>query len=78
MLGGPTKTHFKNMKREIFIYLLIAVSSLLMISYLPHMFLDGLVSNDTKFNIQVGVTIFWACGLTMLGVDIVKKRKGLK
>ena len=66
------------MKREIFIYLLIATSSLLMISYLPHMFLDGLVSNETKFNITVGVTIFWALGLTALGVDIVKKRKGLK
>ena len=66
------------MKLEIFIYLLIATSSLLMISYLPHMFLDGLVSNETKFNITVGVTIFWALGLTALGVDIVKKRKGLK
>jgi len=66
------------MKREIFIYLLIATSSLLMISYVPHMFLDGFVSDETKFNITVGVTIFWALGLTALGVDIVKKRKGLK
>jgi len=66
------------MKREVFIYLLIATSSLLMISYLPHMFLDGLVSDELKFNITVGITICWAIGLIALGVDIVKKRTGLK
>ena len=66
------------MKGEIAIYLLIATGSLLMISYVPHMFLDGLVSEELKQNITVGLTIFWALGLTALGVDIVKKRKGLK
>ena len=66
------------MKAEIAIYLLIATGSLLMISYVPHMFLDGLVSEDLKQNITIGLTIFWALGLTALGVDIVKKRKGLK
>ncbi|MDH3325234.1 MAG: hypothetical protein OEM38_00790 [Gammaproteobacteria bacterium] len=66
------------MKAEIAIYLLIAMGSLLMISFIPHMLLDGLVSNDLKENITVGVTIFWAIGLAALGLDIVKKRKGLK
>ncbi|MDH5256928.1 MAG: hypothetical protein OEX07_02940 [Gammaproteobacteria bacterium] len=66
------------MKGEIAIYLLIAAGSLLMISYVPHMLLDGLIDEDLKETITVGVTIFWAAGLTALGVDIVKKRKGLK
>jgi len=66
------------MKAEIAIYLLIAMGSLLMISFIPHMLLDGLVSNELKENITVGVTIFWAIGLAALGMDIVKKRKGLK
>ena len=64
--------------RETLIYLMIAVSSLLMISYVPHMFLDGLIDNDLKVKIQIGITIAWAIGLFFLGLDIVKKRKGLK
>jgi len=66
------------MKAEVAIYLLIAAGSLLMISYVPHMLLDGLVSNELKENITVGITIFWAFGLAALGFDIVQKRKGLK
>jgi len=42
------------------------------------MFLDGLIEDDLKVNIQIGITIAWAIGLFFLGVDIVKKRKGLK
>lgn len=57
------------------VYLLVAIGSLLMISYIPHMFLDGLVEEDTKTNVQIGVTIVWAIGLTGLGWDIVKKRR---
>lgn len=64
--------------RETLIYLFVALSSLIMISYIPHMFLDGLIEDDLKVKIQVGVTIAWAIGLFFLGVDIVKKRKGLK
>ena len=66
------------MVRETIIYLFIALSSLLMISYVPHMFLDGLIDDDLKVKIQIGITIVWAIGLFFLGVDIVKKRKGLK
>lgn len=66
------------MKREIAVYLLIATSSLLMISFLPHMLIGGLVEESLEKNIQIIVTIVWAIGLTALGVDIVKKRKGLK
>ncbi len=66
------------MIRETLIYLFVGISSLVMISYLPHMFLDGLVEDELKVKIQIGVTIAWAIGLFFLGMDIVKKRKGLK
>jgi len=66
------------MKVEIAIYLMIAITSLLMISYMPHMFLNGYVSQETEDNVQIIVTIGWAIGLCALGVDIVRKRKGLK
>jgi len=65
------------MKREIAIYLLIATSSLLMISFMPHMFLDGLVSQETEDKVQIIITIVWFLGLCGLGVDIVRKRRGM-
>jgi len=61
--------------REGAVYLLIAAGSLLMISYLPHMFLDGIVDDDTKVQIQIGVTIFWALLLAGLGWDIIRNRR---
>jgi len=64
------------MKGEIAVYLLIACGSLLMISFMPHMFLDGLVEQETEDKIQVIVTVLWAIGLCGLGVDIVRKRTG--
>jgi len=65
------------MKREIAIYLLIATSSLLMISFMPHMFLEGLVSQETEDKVQIIVTIVWFLGLCGLGIDIVRKRRGM-
>ena len=65
------------MKKEIAVYLLIASSSLLMISFMPHMFLDGIVTQETEDKIQIIVTVVWALGLCGLGIDIVRKRRGL-
>ncbi|MDH5230434.1 MAG: hypothetical protein OEY38_10260 [Gammaproteobacteria bacterium] len=65
-------------KREAAVYLLIAFGSLLMISYVPHMFLDGLIEDSLKKKITIFLTISWAIGLTILGWDIVRKRSGKK
>jgi hypothetical protein len=66
------------MNKEVFVYLMIGASSLLMISYLPHMFLTGYVEDSTVSKVQIGITIIWAIGLIFIGMDIVKKRRGLK
>lgn len=66
------------MNKEAFVYLMIAASSLLMVSFLPHMFLEGYVEENTITKIQIGVTIVWGVGLFFVGMDIVKKRRGLK
>ncbi|MDH5300298.1 MAG: hypothetical protein OEW58_02920 [Gammaproteobacteria bacterium] len=60
--------------REGAVYILIGIGSLLMISYLPHMFLDGLIEDETKVQIQIGVTLVWALILGALGWDIIKRR----
>lgn len=62
-------------KREIFIYLLVACSSLFIISYVVHMFVGGLVSEETENQITIGVLIGWALMLTLLGLDIARKRR---
>ena len=64
------------MKMEIAIYLLIAAGSLLMISFMPHMFLEGLVTQETEDKVQIIITTLWALGLCGLGIDIVRKRRG--
>ncbi len=61
--------------REGLVYLLIAAGSLLLISYLPHMFIGGLVEEETETKIQIGVTAVWAIGLAFLGWDIVRRRR---
>jgi hypothetical protein len=60
---------------EIIVYIIIGIGSLMIVSYLPHMFLDGLIEDDTKFNIQVGVTVVWFFVLAALGWDIGKARR---
>ena len=61
--------------RETVVYILIGLGSLLMISDLPHMFLDGLVEEEMMKKIQYGVTIFWFFVLAGLGWDIVRRRR---
>ncbi|MDH5218930.1 MAG: hypothetical protein OEX19_14610 [Gammaproteobacteria bacterium] len=63
-------------KSEIAIYLFVALSSLLMISYTVRMFAEGILEEEKIVQIQIVVTIIWAIGLTALGWDIAKKRRG--
>ena len=62
--------------RETIIYIFIGLSSLLVISYVPYMFLDGILDAELVTKIQVIVTCVWAIGLGFLGWDIVRKRRG--
>ncbi len=61
--------------RETLIYLLIGCSSLLIVSFVPHMLLEGIVSVEMEHKITIGVTIFWFFVLSGLGWDIVRKRR---
>ena len=61
--------------RESAVYLLIGAGSLLMITYLPHMFLAGIVEDDTKVMLQIGAGVVWFFILAALGWDIVRRRR---
>lgn len=60
---------------EVIVYIIIGIGSLMIVSYLPHMFLDGLIEDDTKTNVQISVTVVWFFVLAALGWDIAKARK---
>ena len=61
-------------KREMAIYLLVAASSVLLISFTVHMFIGGVVDEQTETNITLGVMGVWTLVLAGLGWDIKRKR----
>ncbi len=61
-------------KREMAIYIFVALSSLLVVSYTVHMLIGGLVSEELETQITIGVTLFWACLIIAAGFDIAKRR----
>jgi len=62
--------------RETIIYIFIGLSSLMVISYVPYMFLAGVLEAALVTKIQIIVTCVWAAGLGFLGWDIVRQRRG--
>jgi len=61
--------------KEAVIYSLVALSSLTMLAYTVHMFIGGLVSEETEFLITVGVVITAAVGIALLARDVIMRRK---
>lgn len=61
--------------KEIVIYGLVALSSLTMLAYTVHMFIGGLVSEETESLIMLGVVITAAVGMALLARDVVRRRK---
>lgn len=61
--------------KEIIIYSLVAMSSLTMLAYTVHMFIGGLVSEETELLIMIGVVITAAIGMGFLARDVLKRRK---
>lgn len=61
--------------KEIVIYGLVALSSLTMLAYTVHMFIGGLVSEETESLVMLGVVITAAVGMALLARDVVRRRK---
>jgi len=62
--------------KEAIIYLIVAVSSLLLMAYTVHMFVGGLVDEETEQMITIIVLGVSATVMAFLGWDIVKRRTG--
>lgn len=61
--------------KEALIYIGVSISSLIMISYVVHMFIGGIVSPHTEHSIQAAVAALWAVGLGVMAWDIVRRRR---
>jgi len=65
----------KETYKEIFIYSIVAISSLIMLAYTVHMFVGGLVSEDTQYMITAGVLSTAVIVMVLMVVDVVKRRR---
>ena len=61
--------------KEIVIYGLVGVSSLTMLAYTVHMFVGGMVSEQTENLIMAGAVLVGAVILGLLAWDIVRRRR---
>ncbi len=60
--------------KEIMIYTLVALSSLTMLAYTVHMFVGGLVSEDTEHALMIAVVVLGATAMAFMAWDVVKRR----
>ena len=61
--------------REIIIYSILSVTSLIMLGYTVHMFIGGLVSERTEHIAMAIVIGIGATGIGLLARDVVKHRR---
>ncbi len=62
--------------REIVLYLIAAIASLTVLGYSVHMFIGGLVSEQTENLITVGVVAVGAVIIAFMAYDVIKRRRG--
>ena len=61
--------------KEILVYLFVAISSLLLWTYVVHMFIGGLVSPETELWVMIAAV---AVGVVVMGAmawDVVRRRR---
>ena len=63
---------------EILIYLAVAIGSLIMMSYTVHMFVGGLVSQESEYFLIAATCLIVVCVLGYMTWDVIQRRKGKK
>jgi len=64
------------MGKEIFIYALVAASSLFLMTFVVHMLVGGLVSETTEQWLTIGLCSLVACLMAAMAWDVVRRRRG--
>jgi len=63
------------MYKEILIYALVAASSLFLMTFVAHMLVGGLVSEDTERLITIGLCSTVACLIGAMAWDVTRRRR---
>ena len=63
------------MYKEILIYSIVAISSLVLFAYTVHMFVGGLVSEETEHAIMAAVVSLGAIAIGFMAWDVIKRRR---
>ena len=64
--------------QEIIIYLVVALSSLFIMSYAVHMLVGGLVSKKTEDLLIIITCIIGVVAIGFMAWDVTQRRKGIK
>ena len=64
--------------QEIIIYLVVALSSLFIMSYAIHMLVGGLVSKKTEYVLIIVTCIIGVVAIGLMVWDVAQRRKGIK
>ena len=62
--------------KEIIIFALVAVSSLFILGYSVHMFIGGLVSENTEVMVITIACLIGAIIISFMAWDVIKRRRG--
>jgi len=66
------------MLTEIFFYAVAAVSALFITGFAVHMFVGGLVSQQTEYQLIAAACFIVACATAYMAWDVIQKRSGKK
>ncbi len=63
--------------QEIIIYLIVAISSLFIMSYAVHMLVGGLVSKETEDLLILATCIVGIVAIGLMAWDVARRHKGI-
>lgn len=61
--------------REIIIYGIVAISSLILLAYTVHMFVGGLVSRQTEHALMAVAVVIGAVAMGIMAWDVIRRRR---
>ncbi len=64
--------------QEIIIYIIVALSSLFIMSYAVHMLVGGLVSKETENLLVIVTCVVGVVAIGFMVWDVTQRRKGIK
>ncbi len=70
-----TSTHPRNLMKEALIYTFVGISQLILLAYVVHMFIGGLVSEETEHLTMAIVTGIGALAMGAMAWDVIKRRR---